>query len=528
VHLRFWFLTITVVGALIAAAAVAALVAWPKPAFRAGGAALAAVSLPGYAGHISSVRIVLADGSSVPATLRDGKIWPVGKLSEGETVQVEVTASRPAWAAWLVGARSSRELTLTTPSAQLRGSWLQVKSGSDVEVGFSAPVAEVAFGRSPPQPLSPPSAYVPTDILASGPRSAGSLEIAAAARSWELLPAPRRVTWFPALARPQVLVEPRLGSALVPDQQIKLTFSQPIATVLGSAQPKLSPSTPGHWRLLDAHTLTFTPSGNGFGLGEQVEIGLGQAVIPAGQSASSATSTLTWQVPLGSTLRLQQLLATLGYLPLSWQATSATPQTARQELAAALNAPSGHFHWRYADTPPSLKALWQAGQSNEITRAAVMSFEHNSGLAVDGIAGPLVWHQLLDDTTSGSGKQSGYSYVFVHRTVPQSLNLWVDGKVILSSPGNTGVPEAPTALGTFAVFEHIPIGTMSGTNPDGSHYHDVGIRWISYFHHGEAIHSFNRASYGTPQSLGCVELPIAAAAKVWPYTPIGTLVTIEN
>ncbi len=36
------------------------------------------------------------------------------------------------------------------------------------------------------------------------------------------------------------------------------------------------------------------------------------------------------------------------------------------------------------------------------------------------------------------------------------------------------------------------------------------------------------APTGTPQSLGCVELPLTAAAKVWPYTPIGTLVTIEN
>ena len=69
---------------------------------------------------------------------------------------------------------------------------------------------------------------------------------------------------------------------------------------------------------------------------------------------------------------------------------------------------------------------------------------------------------------------------------------------------------------------------MSGTNPDGSHYHDPGIRYISYFNGGDAIHAFNRASFGTPQSLGCVELPLASAARVWPFTPIGTLVTVEN
>jgi len=112
--------------------------------------------------------------------------------------------------------------------------------------------------------------------------------------------------------------------------------------------------------------------------------------------------------------------------------------------------------------------------------------------------------------------------------VPQLLTLWHNGHIVITSPGNTGVPAAPTQLGTYPVFEHIPVGTMSGTNPDGSHYNDPGIRWISYFHGGDALHSFNRASFGTPQSLGCVELPLATAAKVWPYTPIGTLVTIEN
>ena len=76
------------------------------------------------------------------------------------------------------------------------------------------------------------------------------------------------------------------------------------------------------------------------------------------------------------------------------------------------------------------------------------------------------------------------------------------------------------------MFEHIPVGTMSGRNPDGSHYHDPGIKWISYFNGGEAIHGFNRPTYGFPQSVGCVEAPIDTAAKIWPYTPIGTLVTI--
>jgi lipoprotein-anchoring transpeptidase ErfK/SrfK len=155
-------------------------------------------------------------------------------------------------------------------------------------------------------------------------------------------------------------------------------------------------------------------------------------------------------------------------------------------------------------------------------------FQDNHHLTVDAIAGPDVWKALLADTLGQKRRDKGYSYVYVHRQVPQMLTLWHSGHVVLRSPGNTGVPAAPTELGTFPVFEHIPVGTMSGTNPDGSHYRDPGIKWISYFHGGEALHAFPRGSFGTPQSLGCVELPLGAAKKVWPYTPIGTLVTIEN
>ena len=49
---------------------------------------------------------------------------------------------------------------------------------------------------------------------------------------------------------------------------------------------------------------------------------------------------------------------------------------------------------------------------------------------------------------------------------------------------------------------------------------------MSYFYKGEALHGFIRPSYGTPQSLGCVEMTFADAEAVWPLTPIGTLVTV--
>ncbi len=528
-HARTWVISAFVLALVAAGLAITALAAWPAPGLRSADAALAVVDLPGYAGSISSVRVELANGSPVPVALRDGRIWPQRKVPAGATLRVQVTVRRPWWAGWLVGRRGQRTFLVHTPVAILRGTWLQVASGDPVTVSFDRPVASVSFDGRPAQGLAHASAVVPTGFTAAGAHAAGTVAVAGAPRLWETPPAAVRVTWFPALPRPQVLTTPRIGASILPTQKLTLTFSKTVASVLGGVTPSVSPAIRGRWQQLDSHTLAFTPSGTGFALGANVQVTLPQSVVVAGNAASALTHTLGWQVPVGSFLRLQQLLAQLGYLPLTWTPHSGgTPHTARDELAAAFTAPPGRFTWRYPNTPPELEQLWSPGQPNTITFAAVMNFEHDSGLAVDGIAGPEVWSHLIADSLAGTPRRSGYSYVFVHRSVPQSLNLWVDGQVILSSPGNTGVPEAPTQLGTYPVFEHISVGTMKGTNPNGSHYNDPGIRWISYFHRGEAIHAFNRASYGTPQSLGCVELPLAAAAKVWPYTPIGTLVTIEN
>ncbi len=91
---------------------------------------------------------------------------------------------------------------------------------------------------------------------------------------------------------------------------------------------------------------------------------------------------------------------------------------------------------------------------------------------------------------------------------------------------NTGAPGADTVDGTYPVFEHVTSSRMQGTNPDGSTYDDPDVPWASYFNGGDALHGFVRATYGSPQSNGCVEMPVATAAQVWPLTPIGTLVTV--
>jgi peptidoglycan hydrolase-like protein with peptidoglycan-binding domain len=524
---RIWAFSLAFVVAVLAALAVAALLAWPRARLDSSPDALARVVLPRFAGRVEAVRVDSATGGQVPVRLRQGGLFPERALAAGERLTVELKVRRPGWASWLVGRTSTRTFTVETPVAHLTGRWLQVKAGSPVAVTFDQPVSLVAFRHHRARRLATPRANVPVGVVAHGSHSQGVIAVAAAARSWELLSPVARVTWFPAQRLTQLLTEPRPDVAIAPGRQLRLTFSEPVQNALGSVRPQLRPATPGRWRLVDAHTLIFQPEGPGFAFGSTLHVVLPKPILLAGRG-TSPTTTVRWHIPLGSTLRLQQLLAQLGYLPLDWVPAKAGLSTARAQLAASVSAPAGGFVWRYPKTPPELQVQWRAGQLNQITRGAVMMFENMHGLAADGLAGPRVWREIVADALAGKRRDAGYTYVFVHRNLPQSLNLWHNGRVILKSPGNTGVPAAPTQLGTYPVFEHISSGTMSGTNPDGSHYLDPGIQYISYFHQGDAIHAFNRASFGTPQSLGCVELPVAAAAKVWPYTPIGTLVTIEN
>jgi peptidoglycan hydrolase-like protein with peptidoglycan-binding domain len=512
-----------VLGVVVIAAAGAVLV-WMFSIVRlvTDEAALARVELQPFAGSLVSVHARGADGRSVPVVVSHGRLTPRQKVAAGERISLSVVVRRPGWEGWALGATRHQTLTVRSPVATISNRWLTVARGAPVRVRFDTPVdrvsvaGAVATGRT---------VTLPTKT------AGGSVAIAAAVRPWESFGAPVRVTWFPRSKRPVVLVSPGPKVHLNPLGPIRLTFSKPVSHLFGGRQPSLVPTGAGQWRAVDDHTLVFRPSGGGLPFNSEIAVRLPSALVIAGATGTHARvgSNVRFSIAPASFLRLQQLLAQEGYLPLDWQPTqAAVAQTPRGELAAAVDPPAGRFEWRYPNSPPELQALWKTGEPNEITRGAVMMFQDDHHLAVDGIAGSQVWHALLGDAVAGTRRTAGYSYVYVHRNLPQLLTLWHSGSTVLTSPGNTGVPAAPTALGTWPVFEHIPVGRMSGTNPDGSHYDDPGIRWISYFHGGEALHAFTRASFGTPQSLGCVELPLNAAAQAWPYTPIGTLVTIEN
>jgi L,D-transpeptidase catalytic domain/Putative peptidoglycan binding domain len=524
---RVLFVTIGAVLLVLAGGTAAMALARQPPTLTPSSEALARIALPRLGGRIESVRVTTPDGAAVPVSVRDDGLWPQRPLRQGLTLRVRLTVRRPGWAEWLLGDTVTRSFTVATPVLHVRTRFLHVGLGDVVTIPLDTPAARVSIDHRAAR-LAAPAVQVRTGVVATGTRSAGSVEIAAAPRVWERLGEPVRVSWFPRLHRQQLVALPESGAQVAPQEHLTLTFSSPVAGVLADRPPRLRPATPGRWRMLDTHTIAFEPTGLGLPLGAAVYVTLPATIRASLPGRTALVRTLVWHVEPGSPLRLLQLLGGLGYLPLAWEPRADRLLESMQgQLRAALSPPAGTFAWRYRNTPAELRSEWIRDRAT-VVQGAVMRFEDEHGLPVDGVAGPAVWRALFTAAIAGTGSSGGYSYVFVHETVPQSLTLWHDGRIVVRSPGNTGIAQAPTAPGTYPVFEHIPVGTMEGTNPDGSHYRDPGVQWISYFHGGDAIHAFPRASYGTPQSLGCVELPTTAAAKVWPFTPVGTLVTVGN
>ncbi len=311
------------------------------------------------------------------------------------------------------------------------------------------------------------------------------------------------------------------SSGIAPDiSSIQVTFSEPLAA--DSPTPTFTPSVSGTWDQPNPNTLRFTPTESlipGSTLTLTIPGG-SHGILAAGGERLATSLTSTWTVAPGSYLRVQQLLATLGYLPLTF-----TPATQVPPVEMALPQ-QGSFAWKWPNTPPSLQALWTPGQPNLITKGAIMTFEEVNHLTTDGLPGPQVWTDLLNAVYHNQVDPHAYTYIYVSKVLPENLTLWRNGAVALTSLANTGVPASPTPDGTWPIYLRLTFQIMRGVNPNGTKYADP-VHWINYFYESDAVHGFQRAAYGFPQSVGCVELPIPVAAKVWSMVHIGTLVTVS-
>jgi peptidoglycan hydrolase-like protein with peptidoglycan-binding domain len=322
---------------------------------------------------------------------------------------------------------------------------------------------------------------------------------------------------------------------------ITLKFSSALSPA--TPLPALSPQIAGSWKVNGA-TATFTPS-SGYLPHTKVTL-----AIPAGMTGAAASagtlkksSSLTFTTGTYTTLGLQQILTQLGYLPFTWTPAAAQPDASIPANAPAAAGPgttslntavstayapaAGTFTFK-PGYPSQLTSQWKPGKDNMLVTGAIRAFQSVQGLTMDGVAGPDVWAHLLTAAGKNQVNPNGYSYALATQNSPhETLKVWHDGKLILNTPANTGIPAANTADGTFPVYERLQSQIMKGTNPDGSKYADQ-VYWIAYFNGGDAVHYFERPGYGYYQSLGCVELPWKEAKFIWSYLTYGTLVTVDG
>jgi peptidoglycan hydrolase-like protein with peptidoglycan-binding domain len=315
---------------------------------------------------------------------------------------------------------------------------------------------------------------------------------------------------------------------------IKVQFSAPLAA--NTPMPTLSPHITGGWQVA-GDTAVFTPAAGYF---ENTKVrlkipgGANGMISVAGVSAGSGgllAAGVIESFSTGSfgTLALQQVLSRLGYLPLTFTPKSKTvvsPSSARAVLSAAYQPPAGTFSFN-SGYPSNLTNQWKAGSANILDVGAVRAFESVSGLTMDGVAGRTVWSDLLSAVAKGKDNPNGYTYALANQHSAETITIWHNGRVVLKSLVNTGIPASPTVDGTFPVYLRFYFTYMKGTNPDGSKYDDP-VYYANYFNGGDAVHQFARSSYGWYQSLGCVELPWDAAKTAYSYLSYGSLVTVTG
>src|SRR3984885_8279203 len=112
-----------------------------------------------------------------------------------------------------------------------------------------------------------------------------------------------------ARARPRSVTPPAGSRGVDGADSITVTFNQPLPA--SAPLPRLSPAVAGAWQR-EGDTAVFTPQpGIPAGTRETVMVSTGDGPVRSEQKFSFTTAAY-------STLRLQELLAQLGYLPMSW------------------------------------------------------------------------------------------------------------------------------------------------------------------------------------------------------------------
>lgn len=303
---------------------------------------------------------------------------------------------------------------------------------------------------------------------------------------------------------------------------LAVTLSAPAK--VSSPEPTLYPAVAGTWTR-SGNTELFTPAST-LEPCSSYRLTVWANTIAEGHSRVGRKHIRTLNVACPPIAGLQQALARLGYLGARLHPKYAVSlphgRESRREAAEHAYKP---FHGRLAPDPEDAPPV-EMGTLDETTKGGLEVFQADHDLEATGEPNAATWQKLLIVSSLYHRNPDPYTWVSVTESIPETLEVHKGDHVALTSPANTGVAGAETAQGIFPIFARFTSTTMTGTNPDGSKYKDPGVPWVNYFNGGDAVHGFPRGSYGSPQSNGCVELPISTAAEVYPMLAIGDIVWV--
>ncbi|MDW7982487.1 MAG: L,D-transpeptidase [Thermomicrobium sp.] len=110
----------------------------------------------------------------------------------------------------------------------------------------------------------------------------------------------------------------------------------------------------------------------------------------------------------------------------------------------------------------------------------------------------------------------------------QVLRAWEFERLVFWTLVSTGLPQYPTPTGLFRVSVKLRYERMRGGTPGIDYYDLPNVPHTMYFYRGYALHgAYWHSNFGHPMSHGCVNLPLDAAAWLYEWTPVGTVVWIH-
>ncbi|MCW2928135.1 MAG: endopeptidase [Thermoleophilia bacterium] len=166
-------------------------------------------------------------------------------------------------------------------------------------------------------------------------------------------------------------------------------------------------------------------------------------------------------------------------------------------------------------------AVPRSSTFTDATHHAVMAFQKVNGLERDGVAGARTMAQLVQPLGVRIGRGAP-DRVVIDRS-DQVLMLVRGGRVRAIYNASTGNPSLPDGRG-----EVTPLGTFRvGRKVRGPHRAELGtLYWPSFFHGGIAVHGAPSVP-ATPQSHGCVRVPLTSARTIYDAMRAGTVVQVR-